>query len=172
MRAFALAGTDAYSSLMSVQLSVSYRSRPIRFLELWQPDGWRLKLYGIAVDDEVPRASLVTAAREAVLRALPTIPDDWDRYDVGWVVVHDGRDGVFVLLDWWGGENMMFQRLWMGPRERPAELTPAGPLAPTACVWELAVAGFERRAWIEHVLANPEGPDLDGYLSARLSDDV
>ena len=36
---------------------------------------------------------------------------------------------------------------------------------PAGCVWELAVVDFERRAWIEDVLANPDGPDLERYLA-------
>ena len=37
---------------------------------------------------------------------------------------------------------------------------------PTGCVWELAIVDFERRAWIEDVLANSPGPDLERYLAA------
>ena len=33
------------------------------------------------------------------------------------------------------------------------ELTPAG------CVWELGIVEFERRAWIEDVIGNADGPD-------------
>ena len=35
------------------------------------------------------------------------------------------------------------------------------------CVYELGVVDFERRAWLEDVLANPAGPDLDLYLGRR-----
>lgn len=31
---------------------------------------------------------------------------------------------------------------------------------------------FERRAWLETVLTNPRGPDLDAYLRAQMSEDV
>jgi hypothetical protein len=43
----------------------------------------------------------------------------------------------------------------------PVQWTPAG------CVYELAIVEFERRAWIEDVIGNPDGPDLDRYLSRR-----
>jgi hypothetical protein len=39
--------------------------------------------------------------------------------------------------------------------------------APAGCVYELAIIEFERRAWIEDVIGNPEGPNLDLYLSRR-----
>ena len=40
------------------------------------------------------------------------------------------------------------------------------------CVWEMSVLDFERRAWIEDVLANPNGPDIDRYLTRRFNADV
>jgi hypothetical protein len=36
----------------------------------------------------------------------------------------------------------------------------------------LAIVDFERRAWIEDVLANPGGPDLARFLSRTLAEDV
>ena len=44
----------------------------------------------------------------------------------------------------------------------PVEWTPAG------CVYELAIVEFERRAWIEDVIGNPDGPDLDRYIAPPL----
>ena len=41
-----------------------------------------------------------------------------------------------------------------------------------ACVWDLAVIGFEREAWLEAVLSNPRGPDVEAYLARRLSGEV
>ena len=37
------------------------------------------------------------------------------------------------------------------------------------CIWELAVQAHERQAWLQHVLANPNGPDLDAYLKDGLT---
>ena len=36
------------------------------------------------------------------------------------------------------------------------------------CVWELGVVEFERRAWIETVIGNPDGPDIDAYMAAAV----
>jgi hypothetical protein len=46
---------------------------------------------------------------------------------------------------------------------------PVPPDGPTACVWELLAFEHERGAWVEHVLARPADPDLEGYLKAKLS---
>ena len=39
-------------------------TRPIRFLELWQPDDWRMKVYGIAYGRPAPRGELIEAAKD------------------------------------------------------------------------------------------------------------
>ena len=69
-----------------------------------------------------------------------------------------------ALVYWWQGTNELHQRSFVGETIEalePVEWTPAG------CVYELAVVEFERRAWIEDVIGNPAGPDLDRYLARR-----
>jgi hypothetical protein len=41
-----------------------------------------------------------------------------------------------------------------------------------ACVWDLCVMSFERQAWLETVLLNPAGVDLETYFMRRLNDDI
>lgn len=157
---------------MSIHLSTPYKTRAIRFLDLWQQQGWKLKVYGIAFQGERPREALLRAAQAVISKALPEIPTESEHYNVGWVTVHDARGGVFVVLDWWGGENMIFQRLWIGPGDQPDLLTPGNLESPISCIWELYIAAFERIAWIHSVLANQSGQDLDVYLQTRLSEDI
>jgi hypothetical protein len=38
----------------SITLSSAYCRRPIRFLELWEYEGWKIKIYGIAQHGERP----------------------------------------------------------------------------------------------------------------------
>lgn len=44
--------------------------------------------------------------------------------------------------------------------------------SPAACVWDRAVICHERQAWIHHVLANTERPDLDRYLTDLLEGEI
>ncbi len=59
----------------------------------------------------------------------------------------------------------------MAPHEDPTALERL-PDQAAGCVWELGIIDFERRAWLEDVLANPAGPDLERYLSRRLDADI
>jgi hypothetical protein len=154
-----------------IALRAPHRPRPIRFRGLHDVAGWRIKLYGIATPGHEPRDALVEAALAVAASTLPQPPEGHDRYGLGFVVVHDAADYAFVLVDWWHDENEIHQQLFSGSLDEPAALRPHFNAA-IGCVWELAVVDFERRAWLEHVLANPAGPDVAGYLDARFEADV
>lgn len=86
------------------------------------------------------------------------------------MVVHDARPACFVLVNWWVRGYDLYQRYFRAPLDRPEQLaaitTPA-----VGCVWELAVTGHERNAWVRHVLAHPADADVEAYLAdAKTSD--
>ncbi len=157
----------------------AYHSRQISFLKLHEAGGWRLKFYGIAAGGDAPRPELVKTAELLTPTVLPSPavhsggddPYDIDRYGVGFVIAHDARDYAYALYHWWAGENEIHQRIFSTLPNRLGAMRPH-PTPAIGCVWELTVTDFERRAWLEHVLANPDGPDIDGYLAARLGDEV
>lgn len=141
-----------------------HQPRTISFLGLREEAGWRVKYYGIARNDARPAAALVSAAERAV-RQLPDLLDDDEPHGVGFCIVHEAGERSYVLIDWWAARNEIHQRMFSAPADGPDELAPH-PSAAIGCVWELAVTDFERRAWLQHVLANPDGPDLAAYVEA------
>ena len=156
-----------------------YRPRPVRFLRLAEVGGWRVKTYGVSAHAEHPDPALVDAALALADRLLPRpavapasgAAVSTERYGVAVAIAHEGLDGAFALLSWWAGENMLAHHAFVAPGP-PYVFRPLAPTGIVACVWELAVLAFEREAWVETVLANPDGPDLDAYLARRLSADV
>ena len=160
-----------------------YRPRPVRFLRLARVGGWRVKTYGVSAHAEWPDPALVDAALALADRHLPRpavapasalaseVPVSTERYGVAIVIAHEGLDGAFALVSWWTGENMLAHHAFVAPGP-PYAFRPLAPTGIVACVWELAVLAFERGAWVETVLANPAGPDLDAYLARRLEADV
>lgn len=146
-----------------------YRPRPIRCLEIWSSEGWRLKVYGISCRAGKPRAGLVKAAKSLAASLLPQPPAADGRYGVGFLGVHDGRDANLVFVDWWADENELHHHVFLSASDAPTRLWPAEPGELTACVWDLAVIGFERDAWVESVLRHSGVPNLDGYLAMQLS---
>ena len=130
-----------------------------------------MKLYGIALPGEQPAPELVDAALLKAEATLPRPAHAPGRYGVGFVVVHQAADHAFVLVDWWYGENEIHQKLFSAEPGRPERLAPHSGDA-IGCIWELSVTDFERRAWIEDVLANPAGPDIELYLGRELNAEV
>jgi hypothetical protein len=149
-----------------------YEPRPIRFLEIWEIENWRLKLYGISHGRALPRVELIAAARQIAVRQLRSIPNSLPHYRLGFLGVHEGRGSNFVFLDFWANENELHHHVSVSPTESPADFTCVTPTGLSACVWDLRLQSFERDAWVTHVLQCPESPDFDGYLAARLNIDV
>ena len=149
-----------------------YQSRPIRFLELWQHKGWRIKVYGIASERPIPRDQLTAAVKAVAIKRLAGVPASVNHYSVGFLGIHDGETANFVFIDWWADENELHHHVYVSPTDDPSRLTYATPTGVIACVWDLRVIAFERQAWLDTVLKRQGGPDFDAYLRQQLNEDV
>ena len=157
---------------MSITLTAPYSRREARFLELWEPDGWLIKCYGIAHPErDVPDEAVLTAAKDLAMDIL-TSADRREHHDAGFLIVHVAREAVFLLLDLWTGENMLRQHLFASDFDNPTAFRDLADSRLMACVWEMPVQNFESQAWIECVLDNPEGPNLVAYASRQLNGPV
>ena len=128
---------------------MSYEPRQISFLGR---EG-RFKHYGIAVNGPAPRPALADAVRAPG-------PGRRDR-------LHDRPRRAFAglgLVYWWAHENEIHRAAYASPLGDPGALEPLRDTG-MACVWELEVIDFERRAWLEDVLI---GGDEAAYLERAL----
>jgi hypothetical protein len=141
-------------------------------LEEWRDAGWRLKVYGIAYRAERPRAGLVETAKRIALERLPQPAVNGSRHGVGFVGVHDGRGANFVFVDWWADENELHHHVYTSASDELESLNYITPTGLSACVWDLRVQAFERDAWLEEVLKNPDGASVERYMAHHLSEDV
>jgi hypothetical protein len=151
-----------------MELREHYRRRVIRFLELHTFRGWRIKVYGIAYHGGTADPQLVQAGKVVAADHLPRPAITAGRYGVGFMGVHQGRDSNLVFIDWWRAENELCHLTFTSTPANPAELQITNPPGVFACVWDLALIGFERDAWVETVLAAPT-PDIERYLQFRLN---
>ena len=132
---------------------MAYEPRNISFLAR---EG-RVKHYGIARHDRVPRPALVEATRDAARAAIPGGA-------LGFTIAHDAATAGLGIVYWWANDNEIHFRGFASPREDPGALEPH-PGTGMACVWELEIIDFERRAYLEDVLKHD---DADGYLERAL----
>jgi hypothetical protein len=158
--------------MTELNLQEAYDARPIRFLELWRESGWTLKVYGIAYGRERPREELVQAAKAVARKRLTGSTGEQNHYGVGFLGVHDGRGANFVFVDYWADEDELHHHLYVSPSDEPASLEDVTSTELIACTWDLRVLSFERDAWVEAVLANPSGPNMEGYLAHTLNEDA
>jgi hypothetical protein len=149
-----------------------YQPRPIRFQELWTIGDFTLKGYSICLHGQRVAPKLWMAAREAVTSSLKNDPTEHKTHRSGFVTVHQGVGESQVNLDLWINENELLHRVWVTPSEGRVELVEPPKDHNSVCVWEIYVQAFERHAWIAYMLNNPDGPDLESYLTARLDADV
>jgi hypothetical protein len=152
-----------------MRLKNAFRPRPVKFLGLWECDGWRMKLYGLTAEHRRLLPELVARAKELAREILPTDAEAENCHGVGFIGVHCGVDANFVFIDWWANENELHHHVFRSSLEKPLEITRA-PHGLAACVFDLQVIWFERTAWVEKVLGNPKAPDVEAYLKKVLDD--
>ncbi|HTI14552.1 MAG TPA: hypothetical protein VL461_08300 [Dictyobacter sp.] len=154
-----------------IQFTQPYKKRPIRFLELWESHGWRIKIYGISTQAEYPPDTLVQTAKKIAQQQLPQPAVTDKYYGIAYIIVHEGENGDYVLVDWWYDQDIVQHHNYGAPKGSNT-LKYHWPSGPGFCVWELAICWFEREAWLETVLKHPQHPDIEGYLQRRLHTDI
>ena len=137
-----------------------YEPRTIRFIRREDLGEWRLKIYGIGTHAPDARPDFVDATLAAARTVLP--PGG----GTGFVIAHDARTAGLGLVYWWDNDNEIHGRFFASPLDDPTALVPNDGTG-LACVWEMEVLDFERRAWLEDVLKND---DLEAYLSRSAPD--
>lgn len=155
-----------------IQLHQPYKPRAVRFLELWEHLGWRVKVYGITCEGEHPSPLAVAAGKTIARQQLPLPAVTENRYSIAFLIVHEASDCYWYVLDFWSHENALQHRIYSAPFGAPDQWDDVTTRGPNMCVWELGVMCHERQAWVRHVLANPAGPNLAAYLAQRLNQDL
>lgn len=159
---------------MIPEIKHTYQKRPVRFIELHACEGWTLKIYSISIKNEIIDYSLLALAKiELPLWLKKNAIYDLDTYKVATLILHEGKEGCFAILNWWIDENMLQQYVYLKSNINPNEFRFFSHNGIYTCVWEMAVLWFERNAWVEYVLKNPQNPDaIKNYLAAQLNEDV
>ncbi len=156
-------------TLQPLKLTEPYQSRQVSSLGVLEVDEWRFKLYGIhAPGRSAPDDGWKLTVQELAQTRLEDTGGHPERYGVGFIIIHHGREANFVLIDWWVGENMLENHVHVFPPGDSGTYEHMVNTGLAACVWELSVMSFEREAWIETVLANPQNPNLKAYLKRQL----
>lgn len=143
-----------------------YDRRSIQCLELWHPEPWHLKIYGITSTGERPFNQLVATAKKiATEHALPMADD---HYGVGFIGVHEGLTANFIFVDWWENTNELHHHVYTAPVDEHVNFTYQTPTGLTGCIWDLFLQNYEREAWINQVL-KPKLSNFNDYLAEQFN---
>jgi hypothetical protein len=120
----------------------------------------RIKLYFISMDGITPGAATVKAAIRIISGAGIQIESTPHRH-AGFAILHRDDEANWLTLQWWMEAGTVGHLLWRAEAGEGADFhAVADPL--TACVWELGVVDFERRAWMETAMAQGS---IEQYLA-------
>ena len=146
-----------------------YVSRPIEFIDQVNPEGWRVKVYGISAQSLPLQKEIVSEGMKNVLPHLPQPALTEQRYGVGFLIIHHGTMRNWYLLDWWEKEDIIHHKLFSSPLDSPGSISAESDRSLIACVHELRIIAFESEAWIKTVLSQDDKPGFDSYLNLRLN---
>lgn len=151
---------------------MTYQPRSIRFYQLIQTGDWWTKVYHITYRDPF-------GAQASLDKAIATLPQWLEKAEaqtdisgkVAALIVHEGQDGIWFILSWWVGDNMLQTQTYYSSLDQPEILMPHTTEGSIACVWELAVINHERIAWTNHILKQTR-PDYKALLTDVLNADI
>ena len=147
-----------------------YREREIKFKELLLIDDWSVKTYLINKKEEINSS---VSYQKAVLK-LP----EWLKLSnsfnpvndkIAFLIIHFGDEGVFSVINWWVGENMLNTHVFLSSYTKPERFNLISGDGLGSCIWELEVINHERNSWIKNVLKNSNAPDYKSYLEDEYS---
>ena len=101
---------------------------------------------------------------------IDSINNSFANYEIAFGMIHEGKDGTYVILGYWIEENMLDNVVFMIKPDSEKGYERLQPDTIVTCVWELEVMYFEKKMWIEHMLK--ERGNVEGYLSKTINTDV
>ena len=147
-----------------------YKERFIKFKEIVSINQWKVKTYTIS-KNETFEAN--TTYQKALLN-MPTWLSHLNTFDpshenIAFLIVHEGTEGVFTLINTWVGSNMLQTHIYISKYNDLATFDKISGDGLFACVWELEIINHERNSWIVNILKKDEDPDYGTYLNETLT---
>lgn len=154
-----------------MKIKSTYIPRPIRFVELYTIGDWKIKMYSISIHGEIVSPKNIQLAKYNLESWLDkSTIYELEKYNVATLILHEGKEGCFVIINWWIDENMLQHFVYLLDHNGDFRLFSDHGII--TCVWELAVLWHERNSWVTHVLMKNEVPDLEAYLHDQLNIDL
>jgi hypothetical protein len=91
---------------------------------------------------------------------------------IGFLILHIGKEGIFSIINWWVGKNMLNTNVYISEQTKPNEFEKISGNGIVACVWELEVINHERISWLNNILKNEPNPNFENYLEDIINTEI
>ena len=144
---------------------IEYQTRNIQFREIIIINDWKIKIYTISKVGDFNQEDFYKNA----LIKLPEWLNLKNGFDdsndkTGFLILHSGTEGIFTLINWWVGKNMMNTHIFFTDYNKADVFKIISGTGLSPCVWELEVINHERISWTTNIL-KPNQPDYYKYLN-------
>ncbi len=138
----------------------TYKPRNFEFSGVWNIDEVKFKTYLITTESgQRIQTEMIDNARQYVELAFPSIRrHEGHDHGLGYVVLHAGKMGNWLLIHWWAFHDIAL-RMLASAEPGNIEFKSEDLRRFHACVWEHVVIDHERDAWVRHMMADDSHPD-------------
>ena len=149
-----------------------YQKRKIAFRELLNINDWKVKSYTITKNNFFQAESVY----KNTLKLLPEWLEMENSFNAkhdnaAFLIFHEATEGVFILVNWWVGQNMLNSHVFVVRHGRPGVPEKISGDGLVACVWEMEVMNHERMAWLNHMM-KPMMPSFANYLKDTITTEL
>ncbi len=147
----------------------NYQPRKIRFKELIKLNDWHIKVYTIAKAGAFENDSFYQNACKQIPKWL-SYDNGFDSSNdkIAFLILHSGTEGIFSLINWWVGRNMLNTHIFLSQHDQIDEFKMISGTGLAPCIWELEIINHERTSWLNHIL-KPSEPNFKYYLSDTIN---
>lgn len=146
-----------------------FTPRPIRFIEIFKVNNWKIKIYSICYDNVKVATTNIDLAKQNLDKWLAKSTDyDLENYKIATLILHEFDGDCYAIINWWTDENMLQHFVYLSDNKDIINYKLYSEKGIITCVWELEILWHERNSWINHILKN-EKPDFESYLNEQLN---
>lgn len=143
-----------------------YKPRTIRFNEIVNVQEWKVKVYTISMAGELKHPAIYKNAIDKLPEWLEMNNSFDSRNEkIAFLILHSGAEGIFSLINWWVGKNMLNTHTFITYPQAPEQFKKISGDGLVACVWEMEIINHERVSWMKNVLKQAPNPNYKSYLA-------
>jgi len=148
----------------------AYKTRNIIFREIVTIDNWRVKIYTISKIQEFNHPDFYKNVLEQLPKWLKLENSFESSNDkIAFLILHSGTEGIFSLINWWVGKNMLNTNIFLTNPKKPSDFKKISGDGLAPCIWELEIINHERVSWTHHILKQIPEPNYNEYSKDTIS---